>query len=140
MLDNVIRISESEYIPTAEDIVRSRVRTSGIVEQTVFINKVHFKSVCHQTFEPYSVFVFYFFLHNVLRQSVLIFLIYGGNNNSGLSMLAASAEKDGSGSTASMPYRFAHFVLFIFFQGTCFDDSLAITLHLSGCVIRHSYQ
>jgi guanine nucleotide-binding protein subunit alpha len=45
MLDNVVRLSAPDYIPTSEDIIRSRVRTSGIIEQTVMINKVAFKVV-----------------------------------------------------------------------------------------------
>eukprot|EP00301_Raphidiophrys_heterophryoidea_P000149 c10076_g1_i1.p1 GENE.c10076_g1_i1~~c10076_g1_i1.p1 ORF type:complete len:349 (-),score=85.70 c10076_g1_i1:581-1627(-) len=42
MLNNVPRMSEPRYLPTEEDVVRVRVRTSGIVEFRFIANKVDF--------------------------------------------------------------------------------------------------
>lgn len=42
-LDNIIRISEYNYIPTDEDIIRSRVRTTGIVEISFEVEGKTFK-------------------------------------------------------------------------------------------------
>jgi len=42
MLNHVGRMSEPRYIPTEEDVVRVRVRTSGIVEFRFVANKVDF--------------------------------------------------------------------------------------------------
>lgn len=42
---DIARISHPNYLPTADDIVLSRVRTSGIVETVVLINRVKFKFV-----------------------------------------------------------------------------------------------
>jgi hypothetical protein len=40
--DNLHRISDSEYIASEQDVLRSRVRTSGIVEEAYIIDSVSF--------------------------------------------------------------------------------------------------
>ena len=41
-MDNLDRIGAANYIPSVDDILRARVRTSGIVEKTYRIDKVEF--------------------------------------------------------------------------------------------------
>jgi GTPase SAR1 family protein len=41
--DNVDRIGAQDYVPTRDDILRARLRTSGIVERTFNIQNVNFK-------------------------------------------------------------------------------------------------
>jgi len=43
LFDNLYRIGKPEYTPTRDDILRARLRTSGIVERTFKINNVDFK-------------------------------------------------------------------------------------------------
>eukprot|EP00301_Raphidiophrys_heterophryoidea_P020368 c5078_g1_i1.p1 GENE.c5078_g1_i1~~c5078_g1_i1.p1 ORF type:complete len:409 (-),score=91.64 c5078_g1_i1:123-1256(-) len=45
LLDRLPELSQPTYVPTIEDVVRCRVRTSGIVEQEIRIKKVLFKFV-----------------------------------------------------------------------------------------------
>eukprot|EP00298_Acanthocystis_sp_HF-20_P029997 c9005_g1_i2.p1 GENE.c9005_g1_i2~~c9005_g1_i2.p1 ORF type:complete len:190 (+),score=32.80 c9005_g1_i2:23-592(+) len=42
MLDHVERISQNDYLPTEEDIIRVRIRTSGVVETKFSLNKAPF--------------------------------------------------------------------------------------------------
>lgn len=42
-LNDVMRVSEEKYIPTQQDVLRSRVRTTGIVEQPFVIDGNNFK-------------------------------------------------------------------------------------------------
>eukprot|EP00301_Raphidiophrys_heterophryoidea_P019699 c4575_g1_i1.p1 GENE.c4575_g1_i1~~c4575_g1_i1.p1 ORF type:complete len:350 (-),score=88.44 c4575_g1_i1:250-1299(-) len=42
MLNNVIRMADSKYVPTEEDVIRVRIRTSGIVEFRFLANKIDF--------------------------------------------------------------------------------------------------
>ena len=37
-MDNIKRISEKDYIPTEQDIVRNRVKTTGISEMSFKVN------------------------------------------------------------------------------------------------------
>jgi len=41
--DKIAKIGEVEYIPTAEDILRARLRTTGIVQKDFHIHGAHFK-------------------------------------------------------------------------------------------------
>eukprot|EP00128_Syssomonas_multiformis_P017470 Colp12_sorted_trinity150504_noHs@4119 len=43
--ENLNRIAQSEYIPTQQDVLRSRVATTGIVETKFFISNVSFRMV-----------------------------------------------------------------------------------------------
>jgi len=43
LLDNIDRIGNQEYSPTKEDVIRSRLRTTGIVETSFVINQVKLK-------------------------------------------------------------------------------------------------
>jgi len=43
LFDNIARIGASEYVPSSEDILRARLRTSGIVERMFKIKEVDFK-------------------------------------------------------------------------------------------------
>lgn len=43
LFQNIERIGRDDYIPTKEDILRARLRTSGIVEKTFKIKDVNFK-------------------------------------------------------------------------------------------------
>jgi hypothetical protein len=43
LFDNIKRIGAADYVPSADDILRARLRTSGIVERTIPINGVDFK-------------------------------------------------------------------------------------------------
>jgi len=45
LYQNLDRIGDPKYTPTAEDILRARLRTSGIVERTFRINNVDFKFI-----------------------------------------------------------------------------------------------
>jgi len=42
LFENVARIGSPDYTPTAQDILRARLRTSGIVERNIAINGVEF--------------------------------------------------------------------------------------------------
>jgi len=44
-LDAIDRISAADYVPTADDIIHARLRTTGIVEKEFLINESHFTFV-----------------------------------------------------------------------------------------------
>jgi len=43
LFDNMVRLGTPDYTPTSQDILRARLRTSGIVEKSYKINNVDFK-------------------------------------------------------------------------------------------------
>jgi len=44
-LNALDRISQSDYVPTEQDVLRTRVKTTGIVETHFSFKDLHFKSV-----------------------------------------------------------------------------------------------
>ena len=44
-LNALDRISQSDYVPTEQDVLRTRVKTTGIVETHFTFKDLHFKSV-----------------------------------------------------------------------------------------------
>jgi len=43
--DNIDRIASEDYIPTEQDVLRSRAKTTGIIETEFTVEKTHFKMV-----------------------------------------------------------------------------------------------
>lgn len=44
-LNSLDRIAKPEYVPTQQDVLRTRVKTTGIVETQFFFKNLHFKYV-----------------------------------------------------------------------------------------------
>ena len=44
-LDNIQRLAEPNYVPTEQDVLRSRSKTTGIIETEFDIEKSHFRLV-----------------------------------------------------------------------------------------------
>lgn len=42
-LNSLDRISNPEYVPTQQDVLRTRVKTTGIVETQFYFKNLHFK-------------------------------------------------------------------------------------------------
>lgn len=51
-LDSLDRIGAADYQPTEQDILRTRVKTTGIVETHFTFKNLHFRSVCKATAAP----------------------------------------------------------------------------------------
>ena len=57
-LNDLERISQSSYVPTQQDVLRTRVKTTGIVETHFTFKELFFKSV-HITLHCYSLLFSY---------------------------------------------------------------------------------
>ena len=42
-LDSIERLSQTDYVPNEQDVLRSRVKTTGIVETHFQFKELHFK-------------------------------------------------------------------------------------------------
>lgn len=42
-LNEMERISKSDYMPTEQDVLRSRVKTTGIIEEQFSCKELHFR-------------------------------------------------------------------------------------------------
>jgi hypothetical protein len=54
LFDSMERLGDPNYTPNQNDILRARLRTSGIVEKSYKINNVDFKSVASQLTHTHS--------------------------------------------------------------------------------------
>ncbi|NXW00823.1 GNAI1 protein, partial [Fregetta grallaria] len=73
-LNDLDRIAQTSYIPTQQDVLRTRVKTTGIVETHFTFKDLHFKYVNHAACSSvcYSFYVF-FQLQNRMHESMKLF-------------------------------------------------------------------
>ena len=45
--DNIDRLLTKDYVPNEQDVLRSRVQTTGIIETSFKINKAYYRLVLH---------------------------------------------------------------------------------------------
>ena len=43
--DNIERLSQTDYLPEQQDVLRSRAKTTGIIEIEFDVDRVHFRMV-----------------------------------------------------------------------------------------------